>query len=205
MGTYTALWSIMWRDFPKVAIHNPSITDPKETSWVSEALDDYFDFEECWERIIRALKSPSWPWVLSCRIVRESEFEFSVTEKVSFFKRTIIGRHIVNPRENMVESRYLFAKEFPKYNTEDPLFMQWIILHNNPVRLEGWRRRMDDPDQLLHDEGTGKFFNEFLKALVVMEPDDFSEAEEEDYDDPEVEAEAEAELERRKRKEAEGL
>mmetsp|Transcript_53162 Transcript_53162/g.147283 ORF Transcript_53162/g.147283 Transcript_53162/m.147283 type:complete len:193 (-) Transcript_53162:80-658(-) len=183
--------NLLWKIYPTVNLSYPSVTDPKAASWVSDPLDQYFSPEDCWSRVIHALKVPRYPWTRSWKVVRESDYEFAVMEKVVFWERSLTGRHIINPKENMVESMYVFSKEFPKYKSEDPLFMQWIVVHTNPLRIEGWRRRMDNHD-MLHDEGTVGFFNELLKALVNMKPEDMDvmPSAYDDYD-PEEEAQAE--------------
>eukprot|EP00413_Alexandrium_margalefii_P049067 CAMPEP_0204606448 /NCGR_PEP_ID=MMETSP0661-20131031/59097_1 /ASSEMBLY_ACC=CAM_ASM_000606 /TAXON_ID=109239 /ORGANISM="Alexandrium margalefi, Strain AMGDE01CS-322" /LENGTH=199 /DNA_ID=CAMNT_0051617777 /DNA_START=89 /DNA_END=688 /DNA_ORIENTATION=- len=163
--------NVIWAKYPKVTMQLPGTTDPKEASWVSDPLDQYFDKEECWNKTLAILKAPPWTWVKEAKLLREAEWEFTVMEKVTFFERNLTARHIINPRQNMVESRYFLSKEFPKYPNEDPLFLQWLIIHSNPLRVEGWRRRMDQPDLMIHDEGTMAWFNELLKALVTLPAD----------------------------------
>mmetsp|Transcript_104464 Transcript_104464/g.336888 ORF Transcript_104464/g.336888 Transcript_104464/m.336888 type:complete len:164 (+) Transcript_104464:81-572(+) len=146
-----------------------SMVDPKIQTFKSEPLDSRFDFDTCWLRLILTLKTAKFDWTDSIKVTRETDWEFTTVEVMNADPSKVLKcRNLVNPMENMVETRTSLAEAAAQHQEGAFLFVQWIVLHPAPLVIEGWRRSSHCLDESDLGFNARFYFEALFAALIAL-------------------------------------
>merc|ERR1719471_2461345 len=149
-----------------------STTFPHEFCYMSDPMDQFTNIRDAWDFIVYALTDENvrgYSWLKKRTVTEQSDFTLTVREDSTYTVRPCIVRHLMNPSATMMESCY--------FANERPMFIQWIALQEQPLRMEALRESLAELDgaqpdgaqegKVMFDKMATEYFSETFQIILA--------------------------------------